>query len=85
MDFGRSSVDEGTYKFKTQWLAGEVPLYWYPFDAQGRLDRTVRHLSGGKMQWVQDLWARLPTGCDGGTAGLMQAAGSRASRSCSRE
>jgi len=60
VDFGRSSVDEGTYKFKKQWLAGEVPLHWYPFDAGGRLDKTVHHLSGGKMRWVQDLWARLP-------------------------
>ena len=28
MDFGRSTPDEGTYKFKEQWGAAPVPLYW---------------------------------------------------------
>ena len=27
-DFGRSSIDEGTYKFKVQWGAKPDPLYW---------------------------------------------------------
>jgi serine/alanine adding enzyme len=27
-DFGRSTVDSGTHKFKMQWGAKEVPLYW---------------------------------------------------------
>ena len=27
-DFGRSSLDEGTYKFKKQWGASPVPLPW---------------------------------------------------------
>ena len=27
-DFGRSSIDEGTYKFKKQWGAAPVPLPW---------------------------------------------------------
>lgn len=28
-DFGRSSVDSGTYRFKEQWGAKPMPLYWY--------------------------------------------------------
>jgi serine/alanine adding enzyme len=28
-DFGRSSLDSGTYKFKAQWGAKPLPLYWY--------------------------------------------------------
>jgi len=28
-DFGRSTPDEGTYKFKQQWGAAPRPLYWY--------------------------------------------------------
>jgi hypothetical protein len=28
-DFGRSSVDSGTYRFKAQWGAKPVQLYWY--------------------------------------------------------
>jgi hypothetical protein len=27
-DFGRSTPNEGTYKFKEQWGASPVPLYW---------------------------------------------------------
>ena len=43
VDFGRSSIDEGTYKFKKQWLAEPHPLRWYPFDARGNLEPTVQH------------------------------------------
>ncbi|MGO9531144.1 MAG: FemAB family XrtA/PEP-CTERM system-associated protein [Syntrophobacteraceae bacterium] len=28
-DFGRSSIEESTYKFKEQWGAQPKPLYWY--------------------------------------------------------
>ncbi|MGO9019953.1 MAG: FemAB family XrtA/PEP-CTERM system-associated protein [Syntrophobacteraceae bacterium] len=28
-DFGRSSIEESTYKFKEQWGAEPQPLYWY--------------------------------------------------------
>jgi hypothetical protein len=28
-DFGRSSRDSGTYRFKRQWGAVDSPLYWY--------------------------------------------------------
>lgn len=28
-DFGRSSLDSGTFKFKSQWGAKPLPLYWY--------------------------------------------------------
>jgi FemAB-related protein (PEP-CTERM system-associated) len=27
-DFGRSTLDSGTYKFKKQWGASEIPLHW---------------------------------------------------------
>ncbi len=35
-DFGRSSPDEGTYKFKEQWGAVPQPLYWQLFSLRGR-------------------------------------------------
>ena len=60
-DFGRSTVDSGTYRFKQQWGAQPVPLYWY---------RWVRHASGpesssseekGKpIQLATAIWQRLP-------------------------
>jgi FemAB-related protein (PEP-CTERM system-associated) len=31
-DFGRSSIGSGTYKFKRNWGADEVPLYWQAVD-----------------------------------------------------
>jgi hypothetical protein len=35
-DFGRSSVDSGTYRFKLQWGAHPRQLYWYYWLAGGR-------------------------------------------------
>ena len=60
VDFGRSSKDEGTYKFKKQWLAEERPLFWYPFDGEGKPEETVTHLASGKLQWVREVWCRMP-------------------------
>jgi serine/alanine adding enzyme len=59
-DFGRSSVDAGTYRFKSQWGAQPVQLHWHcwsragadavagPQDGQSRLALAVR------------LWSRMP-------------------------
>ena len=35
-DFGRSTPEEGTYKFKEQWGAKPVPLHWYFFSLNGQ-------------------------------------------------
>jgi hypothetical protein len=35
-DFGRSSVDAGTFQFKRQWGAEPVQLYWQYWLAPGR-------------------------------------------------
>jgi FemAB-related protein (PEP-CTERM system-associated) len=38
LDFGRSTPDEGTFRFKQQWGARAVPLHWeYPYLADGAL------------------------------------------------
>jgi FemAB-related protein (PEP-CTERM system-associated) len=56
-DFGRSTVDAGTYRFKLQWGGRPRPLYWvYPLDP-----RAARGSGHGK--WVaraQATWSRLP-------------------------
>ena len=40
-DFGRSTPDEGTYKFKEQWGAAPVPLHWeYALDRRRRAARS---------------------------------------------
>lgn len=62
IDFGRSSKDEGTYKFKKQWLSEEAPLFWYPFDGQGAPLSEVAHAASGKLKSAQQIWTRLPLG-----------------------
>jgi len=58
-DFGRSTPDEGTYKFKEQWGALPVQLNWqYLIDEGGRLP----DLSPGnpKYRAAIGVWRRLP-------------------------
>jgi FemAB-related protein (PEP-CTERM system-associated) len=38
-DFGRSTRDSGTYRFKRQWGALESPLYWYSISMAAGADR----------------------------------------------
>lgn len=58
-DFGRSSVDSGTYRFKQQWGAQPRPLYWYYWLSQGR---EMPRLSpdNPKFKVAISLWQRLP-------------------------
>lgn len=58
-DFGRSTVDSGTYEYKRQWGAEPVPLYWYIHSSNNisveALDSTSR-----KNQLMIELWKKLP-------------------------
>jgi FemAB-related protein (PEP-CTERM system-associated) len=58
-DFGRSSVDSGTYHFKRQWGAEPVQIYW---QVLGRKDQ--RGMSSpaesAKLQMAVEFWKRLP-------------------------
>lgn len=58
-DFGRSTVNEGTYRFKLQWGARPELLYWYRFT---RKDRPVSNMVSdkGRMSLAVELWKRLP-------------------------
>ena len=58
-DFGRSSVDSGTYKFKKQWGASERQLYWHYWLARGGpLPQLTTNNS--KYQLAIAVWKRLP-------------------------
>ncbi len=58
-DFGRSSPDEGTYKFKEQWGAKPVPLYWQYISLNGKT--TGNSISeDSKFQLASEIWKRLP-------------------------
>jgi serine/alanine adding enzyme len=58
-DFGRSSRDSGTYRFKRQWGAEERPLFWYtiPVGARGTTDTPTE---GKTAALASRVWQRLP-------------------------
>ena len=57
-DFGRSSEDSGTYKFKAQWGAQPHPAVWQYYVRKGSPDQ-MRPDAGGKQRLVQ-VWQKLP-------------------------
>jgi FemAB-related protein (PEP-CTERM system-associated) len=59
LDFGRSSVGSGTYHFKRQWGARDVPLHWECLrDRPGR-PVTISAADAGYGRMAA-LWKRLP-------------------------
>jgi serine/alanine adding enzyme len=58
-DFGRSSPDSGTYRFKKQWGTREEPLHWQSVSRYASRG-TATHADGSKHQWVTKAWSRLP-------------------------
>ena len=62
-DFGRSTVDSGTYRFKRQWGAQPVPLYWYRWERGGSQEELTHGEGTGKlMQMATRVWQHLPLG-----------------------
>jgi FemAB-related protein (PEP-CTERM system-associated) len=58
-DFGRSSRDSGTYRFKRQWGALEEPLFWYSLPIAPRRGGGLGGLVGRRSTLVR-AWQRLP-------------------------
>lgn len=58
-DFGRSSVAEGTYRFKEQWGAKPIPLYWYRFVRDNHSTITM-NAEKNSMSWAIACWKHLP-------------------------
>lgn len=59
-DFGRSTLGEGTYKFKQQWGAVPLALNWQTFKS-GQLQTDVVEGSSSKVRgYVETLWKKLP-------------------------
>ncbi|HVR75161.1 MAG TPA: FemAB family XrtA/PEP-CTERM system-associated protein, partial [Planctomycetota bacterium] len=58
-DFGRSHVDSGTYKFKTQWGAQPISLLWTSLDPLGRKE-AQKVYKPAEHQRLTSLWSRLP-------------------------
>ncbi len=57
-DFGRSSRDSATYRFKEQWGAEPHPAIWQYYVRRG--DVQDMRIEGGKYDRVIRLWRRLP-------------------------
>ena len=58
-DFGRSTLDEGTYKFKKQWGATERPLCWYTLSTQSENVR-VGSTDKSRFELAMRVWKKLP-------------------------
>jgi len=58
-DFGRSSPDEGTYKFKEQWGASPVPLHWH-YVSLNRKPINEGGSEKSKFQRAIQYWQKLP-------------------------
>jgi len=60
-DFGRSTVDSGTYRFKQQWGAEPMPLHWYRWERHGReAGMSASEERGKPIQLATAIWQRLP-------------------------
>lgn len=58
-DFGRSTIGEGTYKFKEQWGAKPLQLYWHYWMANGdKLPELNPH--NPKFKLAIKIWQKLP-------------------------
>jgi FemAB-related protein (PEP-CTERM system-associated) len=63
-DFGRSTVDSGTYRFKRQWGAQPQPLYWYRWERAVGEQPPAGSVHGEErsraMRLATAVWQRLP-------------------------
>jgi FemAB-related protein (PEP-CTERM system-associated) len=57
-DFGRSTIDSGTYRFKQQWGAQPVQLHWY-YPLETEMPSTQGR-DGMLMRAAGSVWRRLP-------------------------
>lgn len=67
-DFGRSTIDAGTYHFKAQWGATPAPCFWYEWNANGA-DQAENETSPpsshtteqqGVMGLMVKVWKKMP-------------------------
>lgn len=60
-DFGRSSKDANTLKFKKQWGGEEKPLYWY-YDINDNQSLPGLNPENSKYKVAINLWKKIPVG-----------------------
>ncbi len=64
-DFGRSTPNEGTYRFKKQWGAEPKQLYWYRIGLNSReidfnKQNTLKNNNKKTRKWAENCWHSLP-------------------------
>jgi FemAB-related protein (PEP-CTERM system-associated) len=59
-DFGRSTVDSGTYRFKMQWGAKPMQLYWHRWESAGSARSEAAPSDGRLRQLAGRAWKKLP-------------------------
>lgn len=59
-DFGRSTLGEGTYRFKAQWGARAVPLHWYSARGNTRQSDSQTPEIGSLRTTLEAAWRHLP-------------------------
>lgn len=59
-DFGRSTVDSGTYRFKKQWGARPLPLYWHRWLPAAHRARAAAAGDSKAMHYATQIWQHLP-------------------------
>jgi FemAB-related protein (PEP-CTERM system-associated) len=57
-DFGRSSIDSNTYRFKQQWGAEPHPAVWQYYVRRGSIEDL--RIENGKFDLAIRLWRKLP-------------------------
>jgi len=58
-DFGRSTIDEGTYRFKKQWKSEPQQCYWYHWVPEGG-ELPNLSPSNAKFDLAIKMWKKLP-------------------------
>lgn len=59
-DFGRSTRDAGTFRFKAQWGAQAVQLYWHHHNLRGVDSPTGMPNERTRMEAAVQMWSKLP-------------------------
>ncbi|MEP0355643.1 MAG: FemAB family XrtA/PEP-CTERM system-associated protein [Paraglaciecola sp.] len=59
-DFGRSTYNEGTFKFKRQWGAVPTPLKWSNLASNLENDDEVATRTNKTRVLVENIWSKLP-------------------------
>jgi len=59
-DFGRSSPDEGTYRFKKQWGTTPCPLNWHYILANGTQNVTDGEEKKQTFGKAIEIWQKVP-------------------------